>query len=124
MNGTASEEAMINYYNRVIEPICSAITEEMKRKFLSKTAISQGQTIYLFRDPFTLVPISKLAEISDKFTRNEIASSNDIRSVIGWTPSDQPGADELRNKNLNRSSEELGNNSYDEVDYEDSDDIV
>lgn len=114
MNGTANEEAMINYYNRVIEPICSAITEEMKRKFLSKTAISQGQTIYFFRDPFKLVPVSQLAEISDKFTRNEIASSNDIRSVMGWIPSKQPGADELRNKNLNQSSKESRNGLTDD----------
>ena len=90
------------------------ITEEMKRKFLSKTAISQGQTIYFFRDPFKLVPVSQLAEISDKFTRNEIASSNDIRSVIGWIPSKQPGADELRNKNLNQSSKEFGNGLTDD----------
>lgn len=100
-NGTADEAAMINYNNRTIEPILSAITEEMKRKFLTKTARTQGQSIMFFRDPFKLVPVSQIADIADKFTRNEILSSNDIRAIMGFKPSDDPRADELRNKNLN-----------------------
>jgi hypothetical protein len=107
MDGTADEKTMLNYYNRTIEPILSAIADEMKRKFLTKTARTQGQSIVYFRNPFKLVPVSELAEISDKLTRNEIASSNEIRQIIGWKPSDEPGADELRNKNLNQSKEEL-----------------
>lgn len=99
-DGTASEEAMINYYNRTIEPILNAITDEMKRKFLTKAAISKKQTIMYFRNPFKLAPISQLAEIADKFTRNEILSSNEVRSVIGKEPSKDPKADELRNKNI------------------------
>lgn len=100
LNGTASEEAMLNYYNRVIEPILSAITGEMYRKFLSKTARTQGQRIKFFKDPFRLVPVNQIAEIADKFTRNEIMTSNEIRQVIGMRPSDDPKADELRNSNL------------------------
>lgn len=107
LNGSADEKTMLNYYNRTIEPIVSAICDEMKRKFLTKTARTQGQSIVYFRNPFKLVPVSELAEISDKLTRNEIASSNEIRQIIGWKPSDEPGADELRNKNLNQSTEEL-----------------
>ena len=107
LDGTADEKAMLNYNSRTIEPIVSAIVDEFKRKFLSKTARSQGQTIMFFKDPFKLVPVGELAEISDKLTRNEIASSNEIRQVIGWKPSDDPAADELRNKNLNQSAEEL-----------------
>lgn len=107
LNGSADEKTMLNYYNRTIEPIVSAIVDEMKRKFLTKTARTQGQSIVYFRNPFKLVPVSELAEISDKLTRNEIASSNEIRQIIGWKPSDEPGADELRNKNLNQSVEEL-----------------
>lgn len=102
LNGTADEQAMLNYYSRTVEPILSAITEGMKRKFLTKTARSQRQDIKFFRDPFKLVPVTQIAEIADKFTRNEIASSNEIRSVIGWKPVDNPQANELRNKNLNR----------------------
>lgn len=100
MNGTADEKAMTNYYSRTIEPIVSAITDEMKRKFLTKTARTQGQSIEFFRDPFRLVPISDIAEIADKFTRNEILSSNEVRQIIGRKPSLDPIADELRNKNL------------------------
>ncbi len=100
-NGTADERTMLNYYNRTIEPVSSAITDEMRRKFLTKTARSQYQSIVFFRDPFKLVPVVDLAEIADKFTRNEILSSNEVRSVIGYKPSDDPSADELRNKNLN-----------------------
>ena len=107
LNGSADEKTMLNYYNRTIEPIISAIVDEMKRKFLTKTARTRGQSIVYFRNPFKLVPVAELAEISDKLTRNEIASSNEIRQIIGWKPSDEPGADELRNKNLNQSKEEL-----------------
>lgn len=103
MNGTADDTAMANYYSRTIEPIISAIVDEFKRKFLTKTAISQRQSIVFFRDPFKLVPIDKIAEMADKFTRNEIMSSNEIRQVIGLKPSRDPNADELRNKNLNQS---------------------
>lgn len=100
MDGTADEKTMLNYNNRTIEPIVAAIVDEMKRKFLSKTARSKGQSISYFRDPFKLVPVADIAEIADKFTRNEIASSNEIRQIIGWIPSSDPRADELRNKNL------------------------
>lgn len=104
MDGTANEETMINYHNRTIEPILSAIADEMTRSFLPKTARTQHQAIAFFRDPFKLVPVSQIAEIADKFTRNEIMSSNDIRQIIGRRPSDDPSADELRNKNLNQSN--------------------
>ena len=107
LDGTADERTMLNYYNRTIEPIISAIIDEMKRKFLTKTARTQNQSIVYFRNPFKLVPINELAEISDKFTRNEIATSNEIRQIIGWKPSDDPGADELRNKNLNQKAEDV-----------------
>ena len=100
LDGTADEKTMLNYYNRTIEPIISAIVDEMKRKFLTKTARSQNKSIMFFRDPFKLVPLADLAEISDKFTRNEIATSNEIRQKIGWKPSTDPKADELRNSNL------------------------
>lgn len=106
LDGTADDKTMLNYYNRTIEPIISAIADEMKRKFLTKTARSQKQSIAFFRDPFKLVPVSEIAEIADKFTRNEIMSSNEIRQIIGMKPSDDPKADELRNKNLNASAEE------------------
>lgn len=103
LDGTADEKTMLNYYNRTIEPIVSAIADEMKRKFLTKTARSQRQSIKFFRDPFKLVPVTELAEIVDKLTRNEVATSNEARQIIGWKPSDDPKADELRNKNLNQS---------------------
>ena len=102
IKGTADDKTMLNYFNRTIEPILSAITDEFKRKFITKTARSQGQSIMFFRDPFKLVPVEQVAEIADKFTRNEIASTNEMRSVIGWKPIDDPRADELRNKNLNK----------------------
>lgn len=107
MNGTADDKTMLNYYNRTIEPILSAITDEMKRKFLTKTARSQLQSIEFFRDPFKLVPVADLAELADKFTRNEIMTSNEIRQIVGMRPSDDPNADELRNKNLSQSNVDL-----------------
>lgn len=107
LDGTADEKTMLNYYSRTIEPIISAITDEMKRKFLSKTARTQNQTIAFFRDPFRLVPVNSIAEIADKFTRNEIMTSNEIRQIIGMKPSEDPNADVLRNKNLSISNEEL-----------------
>lgn len=115
LDGTADEKTMLNYYNRTIEPIVSAVVEEMKRKFLTKTARSQHQSIQFFRDPFKLVPVNDLAEIADKFTRNEIMSTNEFRQIIGMSPSDDPRADELRNKNLSEpasattSKEEIQN---------------
>lgn len=104
LDGTADEKTMLNYNNRTIEPIISAIVDEMKRKFLTKTARSQRQSISFFRDPFKLVPVNEIAEIADKFTRNEIMTSNEIRQVVGMKPSDEPRADELRNKNLSEPS--------------------
>lgn len=103
LDGTADERTMLNYYNRTVEPIVSAIVDEMTYKFLTKTARTKRQTIRYFKDPFKMIPINDLAEIADKFTRNEIASSNEIRDIIGWKPSKDPSADELRNKNLNPS---------------------
>jgi len=99
-NGTADEKEMLNYYNRTVEPILDAIVDEMKRKFLTKTARTQLQTISYFREPFKLVPVKDLAEIADKFTRNEILSSNEVRDIVGYKPSNEKGADDLRNKNL------------------------
>lgn len=109
LDGTADDKTMLNYYSRTIEPILSAIVDEMKRKFLTKTARSQLQSISFFRDPFKLVPVNDISEIADKFTRNEIMSSNEIRQIIGMKPSADPKADELRNKNLNKSNEEINN---------------
>lgn len=100
LDGTANEETMLNYYDRTIEPMLSAFVDEFRRKFLTQTARSQLQTISYFRDPFKLVPVNQLAEIADKFTRNEIVTSNEIRQIIGMKPSDDPKADELRNSNL------------------------
>ena len=100
LDGTADEKTMLNYNNRTIEPIISAIVDEMKRKFLTKTARAQKQSIKYFSDPFKLVPVADLAEIADKFTRNEILTSNEIRQIVGIKPADDPSADELRNKNL------------------------
>lgn len=105
-DGTANEQVMLNYFNRTIEPMVRAITEEMNRKFLSKTARSQHQKIVYSRNPFTLVPVEKLAEIADKFTRNEILSSNEFRGIIGYRPVDDPKADALINSNLNQSKED------------------
>lgn len=106
LDGTADEKTMLNYFSRTIEPIVFAIACEMRRKFLSKTARTQGQSIFYFRDPFKLVPVTELADIADKLTRNEIASSNEMRQKIGWKPSTDPKADELRNKNLSAPNEE------------------
>lgn len=109
MDGSADDKTMLNYYNRTVEPIIAAITDEIKRKFLTKTARSQKQTIMYFRDPFKLTPVLDLAEIADKFTRNEIMTSNEIRQIVGMKPADDPSADELRNKNLNQSNQEVDN---------------
>lgn len=106
MDGTADEKTMLNYNNRTIEPIVSAIVDEMKRKFLTKTARSQSQTIMYFKDPFKLVPVNDIAEIADKFTRNEIMTSNEIRQIVGMKPSNDPKADELINSNISQPNEE------------------
>lgn len=106
LNGTADEQTMINYYNNTIVPIMSAIADEMQRKFITRTARTQGQAIRYFRDAFKLTPVATLAELADKLTRNEIASSNEIRAIIGWKPSDDPKADELVNSNLNQKTPE------------------
>ena len=108
MEGTADEKQMLNYNNRTIEPIVSAIVDEMKRKFLTKTARSQKQSIMFFRDPFKLVPVENVAEIADKFTRNEIMTSNEFRQVIGMKPSDDPKADQLRNANISEPASDNG----------------
>lgn len=107
LDGSADEKTMLNYHNRTIEPIIAALVDEMKRKFLTKTARSQRQSIMFFKDPFKLVPVNELAEIADKFTRNEIMTSNEIRQIVGMRPADDPNADVLRNKNL---SEPAGGN--------------
>lgn len=119
LDGTADDKTMLNYNNRIIEVIVAAMVDEMKRKFLTKTARSQGQSISMFRDPFRLAPVSDIAEIADKFTRNEIATSNEIRQIIGWKPSKDPSADELRNKNLNQTAEEANRveNPYSNEEY-------
>ncbi len=106
LDGTADDKTMMNYFSRTIEPIVFAIVCEMRRKFLSKTARTQKQSIFYFRDPFKLVPVTELADIADKLTRNEIASSNEMRQKMGWKPSSDPKADELRNKNLSAPAED------------------
>lgn len=103
LNGTADEKTMLNYNTRTIEPILSAITDEMKRKFLSKTARTRGHTIMFNYDPFRLVPISNIADIADRFTRNEILSPNEVRGIIGFKPNNDPQSDELRNRNINQN---------------------
>lgn len=120
LNGTADEQTMLNYNSRTIEPIVSAITDEMTRKFLTKTARSQSQTIMFFRDPFRLVPVNNIAEIADKLTRNEILTSNEIRGVIGFKPSDDPKADKLINSNLNQPDEKQTNQSTENKSEENS----
>lgn len=106
LDGTADDKTMLNYYSRTIEPIVAAIVDEMKRKFLTKTARSQHKSIMFFRDPFKLVPVNDIAEIADKFTRNEILTSNEIRQIVGLKPADDPKADQLVNSNLNQSADE------------------
>lgn len=106
MDGTADDKTMLNYYSRTIEPIVSAIVDELKRKFLTKTARSQGQSIMFFRDPFRLVPVNDIAEIADKFTRNEILTSNEVRQIVGMKPSDDPKADQLINSNIAQAKED------------------
>lgn len=110
MNGTASEETMNNYYTRTIEPIITAPVDAMNRTFLTKTAKTQGQSIMFFRDPFKLMPTAEVANIADKFTRNEIMSPNEIRQIVGMKPSKDPSADELRNRNINQSNEQTKGN--------------
>ena len=107
LDGTADEKEIVNYNNRIIEPILAAITDELKRKFLTKTARSQRQTIMYFKDPFKLIPVNSVAEIADKFTRNEIMTSNEVRQIIGMKPSDNPRADELRNSNISESKQQF-----------------
>lgn len=125
MDGTADEKAMLNYYNRTIEPILSAITDEMKRKFLTKTARTQGQSIEYFRDPFKLVPVEQIAEIADKFTRNEIMTANEMRSIVGYKPSKDPKADQLVNSNIRQPGEnqntQNADNNFDVPPEENSD---
>ena len=113
LDGTADEKTMLNYYNRTIEPIISAIVDELKRKFLTKTARSQGQSILYFRDPFKLVPINSIAEIADKFTRNEILTSNEIRQIVGMQPSNDPKADQLINSNISQPEDGMQNEQED-----------
>lgn len=114
MNGTANDATMQNYYTRTIEPIVSAVVEEMRRKWITKTARSQGKSILFFRDPFKLVPATAMAEIADKFTRNEIMSSNEIRQIVGLKPSTDPKADELRNSNINSGEDQQFANTKDD----------
>ena len=118
LDGTADEQTMLNYYNRTIEPIVSAIVDEMKRKFLTKTARTQMQSIMFFRDPFKLTTVNNIAEIADKFTRNEIMSSNEVRQIIGRKPSDDPKADELVNSNISQPEEKIesDNNTVEKYD--------
>lgn len=120
LDGSADDKTMLNYYNRTIEPIVSAIVDEIQRKFLTKTAITQKQAIAYFRDPFRLVPVNEIAEIADKFTRNEIMTSNEIRQIVGMKPSKDPNADELRNKNLSESNEMIKEKQSDNNNLEDN----
>ena len=120
LDGSADDKTMLNYYNRTIEPIVSAIVDEIQRKFLTKTAITQKQAIAYFRDPFRLVPVNEIAEIADKFTRNEIMTSNEIRQIVGMKPSKDPNADELRNKNLSQSNEMFKEKQSDNDNLEDN----
>lgn len=114
LDGTADDKTMLNYYNRTVEPIVSAFVSEMRRKFLTKTARTQGQSVMAFRDPFKLVPVNDMAEIADKFTRNEIMTSNEIRQVIGMKPADDPKADQLVNSNISQSREQESYENYEE----------
>jgi phage portal protein len=119
LDGTADEKTMLNYYNRTIEPIISAIVDEMKRKFLTKTARTQGQSISFFKNAFSLVPMSELATMADSYTRNEIMTSNEVRQLMGMKPSSDPTADELRNKNLSKSNADIEADSdhYEDKEY-------
>ena len=123
LDGTADEQTMLNYYSRTIEPIISAITDEIKRKFLTKTARSQSQTILFFRDPFKLVPVNNIAEIADKFTRNEIMTSNEIRQIVGMKPSDDPKADRLVNSNISQPNDDNDGEPTSEFEEEGDPDI-
>ena len=123
LDGTADEKTMLNYNNRTVEPIVSAIVDEMKRKFLTKTAISQRQTITFFMDPFKLVPVNNIADIADKFTRNEILSSNEVRQIIGMKPSNDPKADQLLNKNIAQPAENI-EGGYEQTDGADTSNIM
>ena len=120
MDGSADDKTMLNYYSRIIEPIVAALADGMKRTFLTQTARSQRQTIMYFRDPFKLVPVNDIAEIADKFTRNEILTSNEIRQIIGFKPSDDPKADQLVNSNISQpqetnNSQTVGNTSVEKI---------
>lgn len=117
LKGTANEQTQLNYSNQVLEPIASAITNAFTWKYLSKTARSQGQSIMFFKDPFKLVPVNNIADIADKFTRNEILSSNEVRGLIGFRPVDDPQADELRNKNINQSADAQQSPMATDADY-------
>lgn len=119
LDGTADEQTMLNYQNKTVEPLASTITDEFKRKFLTKTARSQGQAIMFFTEPFRMTPVSQLADVADKFTRNEILTSNEVRQYIGIKPSSDPKADELRNSNLNHPDEN-GNQQIDPPKEEDT----
>lgn len=121
--GTANDAEMENYYNRTIEPIISTITDECSRKFITKTGRSQGQDLMFFRDPFKLIPITEIAEITDKLTRNEVLTSNEIRSKIGFEPADDPKADELRNSNIADSKEEPSYEEYMDPNLEEYSDL-
>lgn len=122
MNGSAKEEVMLNYNNRTVEPIIAAIVDEMNRKYLTPTARTQGQRIQYFREPFRLVPINGIADIADKFTRNEILSPNEIRGIVGFRPSDDAEADKLRNRNINQAKQEIQNGSRSTVPAEEGSD--
>lgn len=123
LDGSADEQTLSNYYERSILPILSAISDEIHRKFLTKTARTQRQAIRFFRDPFKLIPVSKIAEIADKFTRNEILTSNEVRQIIGMMPSKDPAADELRNKNLSQSAEDIAAKNENAESYEGEEEI-
>ena len=118
LDGTADEKTMLNYQNRTLEPLVSAVVDEMKRKFLSKTARTQRQSIVMFREPFKLVPVNDIAELADKFTRNEIMTSNEIRQIVGMKPSKDPNADILRNKNLSEPAGGKDNNPVEQEEYQ------
>ena len=109
---------MLNYQNRTLEPLVSAVVDEMKRKFLSKTARTQRQSIVMFREPFKLVPVNDIAELADKFTRNEIMTSNEIRQIVGMKPAKDPNADILRNKNLSEPAGGKDNNPVEQEEYQ------